>query len=1097
MTSAPSVKDYTESEITDERITEGQCHIYFGYVLMLFACIVFSTSMWAYGDESIEAKVQRMVKYRTLVESYESRNFESFRYNLQPNAKVLNKFYLFHIMNGEDFLDGKVSSPSFVEKGPYVYKEFMLRAHIEFSADKNQISYRTMVKQEYIPDEMWDVKETDEIAMVDPTYVKAMWNTPEKMGLRGEENLIMTKTAAKVKEITNFFRESNGGSKVNGLVEKYYLADMLPGKFFADIMQELWDYLRNMSGSGDSGCALRKWYYQELTSNGEQSGFLMKWGGRCAARSGCISSSRCKAELSSEGEALLDLLDPYICNNPDTNSGSIWIPGFDDGSCEDSAGYKMLFNGYSLELFTPEMNNHGSFMDDYFDWEEGNGPLGPHRWLDQDDAYKWSMIDPTYKNILNENIYNKIRSWLQKMVSNDRFFKARLNTKFRTWDGHDPGRNWAHAATLQWANGRILGRGNGVRSFYDNQVLVGNVDDRSTETVKDIRSDYRKQEYAETSGAKYTEFGVWMDREMSTSVGSKVYLDVDESNKLIEFLGDVDGDTGFWAMYGNGVYAGADHDGDKIPGTNDKITVKMARAYVEYIKDTFVTPNYDKNGLIRTKTASEWILGFDRRTQDSLVTEIVDSGDPRRNGGMIGSQDFPHPRDEPDDDDAAPPVDDEACVEERGDNVGSCDPLPECRVEVDRGYGGVVLDFDKCEKGEEVILEDMETSGKKDLLVDPGAWYKKKNTYKTGYHDVRKRGQIVEIAGQDRLPAELFGKEVVFETGGKDLIGPASPCNGLTDGFSYPPMNDLTMCGTLDCKIAQYHPDTSAVIVLKVRGEGTIMGQSCKELVIDEEYLVNTEGGLANPYHDSWNFVSRDRPGLVDISGSQGAPMFLSKPHFYSNGEGGLNFFERYGLAVSGLSPSAELHESSVWVEISTGIPVQTNLRLQYNILLPPGDGILSEFSGAGLEEGDAVILPVYWMDREGRVNGWGGELMNTHPIYALYWIEYTLLPLSIMFTMGLIAGGLFCVRRGGWMKANPSMRVNEAGMRYHKWMFDIHKAKQQMSESLRKERKERNELEKRIRAGLRPSESTVGISSKKHHADTFTNTTSPFHTDL
>jgi hypothetical protein len=76
MTSAPSVKDYTESEITDERINEGQCHIYFGYFLMFAACAIFSVSMWAYGDESIEAKVERMVKYRTLVEDYESMNFD-------------------------------------------------------------------------------------------------------------------------------------------------------------------------------------------------------------------------------------------------------------------------------------------------------------------------------------------------------------------------------------------------------------------------------------------------------------------------------------------------------------------------------------------------------------------------------------------------------------------------------------------------------------------------------------------------------------------------------------------------------------------------------------------------------------------------------------------------------------------------------------------------------------------------------------------------------------------------------------------------------------------------------------------------------------
>jgi len=313
-------------------------------------------------------------------------------------------------------------------------------------------------------------------------------------------------------------------------------------------------------------------------------------------------------------------------------------------------------------------------------------------------------------------------------------------------------------------------------------------------------------------------------------------------------------------------------------------------------------------------------------------------------------------------------------------------------------------------------------------------------------------------------------------------------------------MNALTMCSTASCKIAMYHPSTSAVVILGVGEEAKLHGQSCRTLFIDDEYLVKTAGGLENPYHDELEFVKEDMPGLIDVSNSIGVPMYLSKPHFYSDGSGGVNLFERYGLVpISGMSfPSKELHDSSILVEIATGMPIQSNLRLQYNILLPPDSSTLNQFQGKNLGSGgDSVLLPLYWHDVESAITPEGGEFMNTHPIYALYWIEYTLLPLSIVVTLMCIVGGFLCVRRGNYIVANPSMRVNEAGMRYHQWMHHMHIAKIKMTQQQMKERDERTALENRIRRGLKKTESTAGVSRKKHHADKFEDTTSPFHQNL
>ena len=802
MTSAPSVKDYTESEITQERVSEGVCHIYFGYFLMVSAFVIFVTSMWAFGAESINAKVERMVRYRTLVEGYDSMNFETFKYNLQPNAKVRNKFYLFNLLNKDQWLSGDSSAPNLKEEGPYIYEETLLRAHIDFSEDKETVSYRRLVKQEFIQDEMWLNREDDEIMMVDPVYVKTMYNT-ESHGLRGEEGIMLTKTFEKLQQLGDFFSKSNGRSMVASLPEeKYYLADQLPGKFFADIIQDLWDTLRGMNGASSSKCGLERWFYKESKkSNGDRSGFLMKWGGDCAPNSGCLSSSNCQDRMNDQGDAILRLLDPLICPNPNDMQDATswnpvnWIPS-EGYQCErGSIGTHIdeISMDYSQKFFNSFYDDaHGSFMDDYFDWD-GNGPMGPHRWLDKDDEFQSNIISAFY-NILtpqNVEIYNRIRTWVEKVVD-DGDFRSRLNSKFSSWDGSNPGGSggdWTTAAKLQWANGKILSRSSSdIRSFYDTQEMTGEEylmggDDRN------ILYDTRKRTYTGKQSRPFTEFGVWMEREMKDSVGTKVYLDVSEAGALLGFFTSMD-DTKFWSLWGTGLNAGVENDDELIQGTSGKVTVKMARAYAYYIRDTFVVPNFDSGGLVVTKKAKEWIKGFLRsdgkdeygnslNEGNSLIYEVVEDGDPGSQGGMVGHQEFLHLSDIVNDDIPTGNTNDNEveCQLAAGDLEGACDPYPECRTDSDRPHvvTEAVMDtrtqtetvntiFDRCEMG--TGIEVGEGVGKADL-VDAAKWYKKASTYKTGYTDIKERGLIVSAAGLEHIPSDLFGKDVFFKTGGE------------------------------------------------------------------------------------------------------------------------------------------------------------------------------------------------------------------------------------------------------------------------------------------------------------------------------------------
>lgn len=72
------------------------------------------------------------------------------------------------------------------------------------------------------------------------------------------------------------------------------------------------------------------------------------------------------------------------------------------------------------------------------------------------------------------------------------------------------------------------------------------------------------------------------------------------------------------------------------------------------------------------------------------------------------------------------------------------------------------------------------------------------------------------------------------------------------------------------------------------------------------------------------------RPGLLNVSDCRfGAPAFVSFPHFYLADQS-------YRQAVSGMAPNKDLHEFSLSLEPSTGIPLDVKARLQINILLQP-----------------------------------------------------------------------------------------------------------------------------------------------------------------
>lgn len=61
---------------------------------------------------------------------------------------MYRKYYFFHIINPNEFLKG--SKPSFIERGPYVYRELLEKRNIEFINSKT-IKYNPVMSLFFEP----------------------------------------------------------------------------------------------------------------------------------------------------------------------------------------------------------------------------------------------------------------------------------------------------------------------------------------------------------------------------------------------------------------------------------------------------------------------------------------------------------------------------------------------------------------------------------------------------------------------------------------------------------------------------------------------------------------------------------------------------------------------------------------------------------------------------------------------------------------------------------------------------------------------------------------------------------------------------------
>ncbi|GMH69671.1 hypothetical protein TrST_g3783 [Triparma strigata] len=1070
LSSAPSVNDYTESEITKERIWEGKAHQFCGFFLLFFAAVSFCVSMFASTMGKIDEKVESMIRYRTTTFFEDDRLFDAFQWNQDPYLQTTNNFYFFDCTNKDEVLNG--GTPVLEEKGPYVFQQTMARLGITFSADLSELTYTRAYKQEFVDDEEWLWKLDDQITMPSVAYVSAM-NSAEGYGFSGEDYLVLQETYVKLEKIADFFSESNDGNKVSDIPEKYYFADLLWKKFVPLIIYDIYDQMRNNWAADD--CGIDWWYWREEQDQGgganvDSKGFLKKWGGECGGGNGgvfdilefegCLSSTGsfcsncCSKGISME---LLDLMDPKIC------------PGYSewqDNQCKRNMDNKVYIDQV-LELF--DASNKMSFMADVVEVDE-NGDFaffGTSTWVDEMNA-GMGLVESHFAGIVSADIYNDIRNWLFKVSNSSSKFHNAVMNKIQSWTGQAPSdsvKKYLNSAALQFGTGRVIGGFSGsgqVRSFYDSQSFL---EDRQANNDLEIKWDHSRWQYNDDTNSKYTEYGVWYKRKKGTNVD----MTINQAKALLTYISD---SGNFW----NIVQDSYINNNAECPGTGTSYA--NVRAYIMYIKDTFVIPDFRnklQGQLMPTRTVEQWVLGH----WDQVNKMVLDPGDPRQHSALLRDNDFAHISDE---DYVAPvPVVDPDNPDAEPEGVSLM-----CQTSSDRP--GVIRDamnnanilWDHCEY-------DASTS----------IWAKKTDTYKSGLLEVREKGELLKVNGLEYLTADAYGKDLYFNKGGHTLLGDYSASEGLLDGQTWPALQ-LNTCNS-KCKVAVYHHDTMMPIIWKVdkliKDVEKIKGQRSAQLILDEDYLSPIL--YSSSYHDDYTFIDPAYPGLLDISKSRGTRVFLSKPHFYFDEHKDLQ--DKYEIRISGLSPRESKHNSRVWVEEVTGHVVKRDVKLQYNILLPPKEGVFGELDGSGMEAAgnEPLVYPMYWLQQTSMMTETASSELDTHPIYALLWIQYTLIPMSIICTMAMIAGGVMCIRRGTFMITHPSMRVNEAGMRYHQWMHDLHLARNKDKDKRRAEKQKRKELEKRIKSVMVNQKSTVGFEAKKNHGDHFNGTTSPFHNKL
>uniref|UniRef100_A0A1B6C183 Sensory neuron membrane protein 2 n=1 Tax=Clastoptera arizonana TaxID=38151 RepID=A0A1B6C183_9HEMI len=270
-----------------------------------------------------------------------------------------------------------------------------------------------------------------------------------------------------------------------------------------------------------------------------------------------------------------------------------------------------------------------------------------------------------------------------------------------------------------------------------------------------------------------------------------------------------------------------------------------------------------------------------------------------------------------------------------------------------------------------------------------------------GISNISNLGQISSYMGKTELSVWL----------------PNSTCNVVkgTDSSIYPPFL------TRDHPIYIFQTDVCASLAAVYEKEVETEG-------IKVLRFVNAPENFGDPYeyesskcrckiNKKNNTLNCLKPGVIDLSDCQGAPVISSLPHY-------LLADSTYKNYVEGLLPNKTEHATFIDIQPDTGVPVEGHKRMQLNMHLKkvPGIDVLKYVS-----EG---LFPILWIDEGVKLSGESLEKLKSFQSSAnlLYWFGMVIIILgvllsSIAFLYILYAKRMFCFEN---ISSNKVMSVTD-----------------------------------------------------------------------
>jgi len=287
----------------------------------------------------------------------------------------------------------------------------------------------------------------------------------------------------------------------------------------------------------------------------------------------------------------------------------------------------------------------------------------------------------------------------------------------------------------------------------------------------------------------------------------------------------------------------------------------------------------------------------------------------------------------------------------------------------------------------------------------------------------------------------------------------------VSDGVSFAALN---VFNSESNEIPVFMEDLVHPLFFSVVKNRVVVGKlGCRRLGLMGENLVDLYG----------KEIAGTAEGLLDMRGGTGFPLLISQPHFFGPNS---DLQEKWVSKFKGLeSGNKDMHDSFIDVHSQTGKAVSSQIKLQYNLMLPPKEGafqILNTVaSGSSNDSGDSssdpgpaggeLIIPVFWLHKDTNLTETGNLQLFSANVNWLFWLQFMLITGAFTICTVSFCTGWYCIRKGVYMTNNPSMRVNEAALRYQQSQLNIERAKQEEKERRRKEKKARKELEMKIQS--------------------------------